>query len=312
MDESFGVDVLLPTLNGRDRALDCLGTLQAQDVAHRVYVADNGGNADGTSDAIRAAFPDVQLLTSQQNLGFGRAVNRLASLGKGEALVVLNDDMMLEPTFLRALIAPLRSDPRVGMVAAMTLQPGDPVRVDGFGIEVDAALLAFNRLRHRDPSEVPGRLLGPSGGAAAYRRSAWEESDGLDERIFFYAEDEDLALRLRGAGWIAAAAEDARALHLGGASAGTDSPFQRFHAGFGRGFLLRRYGVLRSRAAPRALVVELLTVLYGAAQGRTLVPLRGRVAGWRAAKGAQLPIPADAVDDSITLRETLRRLRCAR
>jgi GT2 family glycosyltransferase len=136
---------------------------------------------------------------------------------------------------------------------------------------------------------------------------------GFDPRFFVYSEDLDLALRLRIAGWRAAAAPEARGVHLGGATTGVDSPFQRQHAGFGRAFVLRRYGVLHGRYGLRALLTELATVAYGVAVSRSLVPLTARVEGWRSAgSGPRLRVPEDAVDERITWRESLRRLRYER
>jgi GT2 family glycosyltransferase len=199
------------------------------------------------------------------------------------------------------------------MVAGLTLQPGEQELVDGFGIEIDRALVAFNRLRHGSPTDQAGRLLGPSGGAAAYRRTAWEAAEGFDERFFIYGEDVDLALRLRLEGWEAREAPGARGVHLGGATSGVDSPFQRWNAGFARGFLLRRYGVLRSGSAVRALTVEALIVLWGLLRFRTSVPLRARIAGWRAASTTpRLRVPDRAVDERISFLETLHRLRFER
>jgi N-acetylglucosaminyl-diphospho-decaprenol L-rhamnosyltransferase len=312
MTATASVDVLIATMNAREMVLSCLAHLRHQTVPHTVYLADNAGNDDGTSDAVRAQFGEVNVLTLEENLGFGKAMNRLAALGHGEVIVLANDDMDVEPRFLEELVAPL-ADTRVGMVAGLTLQPSRKELVDGFGIEIDCTLLAYNRLRQHGPMEEPGHLLGPSGGAAAYRRSAWEAAGGMDPRLFAYGEDVDLALRLRLGGWEAAAAIDARGVHLGGATIGHDSPFQRRYAGFGRGFILRRYGVLRTRHAPRAILIELLTVTYGALTAHTLLPLRARLDGWRAAGGdPPLPIPRDAVDWSISLRESLRRLRYER
>ena len=60
----------------------------------------------------------------------------------------------------------------------------------------------------------------------------------------------------------------------------------------------------------RALLVETLTILYGIVSARTLVPLTARMDGWRAAgSGPAAAVPPDAVDERITLRETLRRVR---
>ena len=56
--------------------------------------------------------------------------------------------------------------------------------------------------------------------------------------------------------------------------------------------------------------MEALTILYGLLSARTLVPLRARIEGWRAAgEGPRLGVPAGAVDERITLRETMSRLR---
>lgn len=298
-------DVVVVSWRAREMTLRCLEHLAVQTVPCRVIVVDNA-SGDGTPEAVRAAFPDVTVLELPENRGFGAAVNAGAALGDGDAVVLVNNDAFCEPGFVAALCAPL-DDPAVGMVAGMSLMP-DGEHVDGFGIEVDPTLNAYNRLRHRRPDEEPGVLAGPSGGVAAYRRSAFDAAGGFDRRLFAYAEDLDLALRLRAAGWRAAVAPDARAVHLGGASFGVDSPLQRWHAGFGRGFVLRRFGVLRSVAAPRALLFEALVCGWGAVRLRTLVPVRARIAGWRAAGRGFVRVPPEAVDARITLREAVRRL----
>lgn len=306
----LSIDVVMVTTNAREVLVSSLEHLRRQTVPHTIYLSDNA-SADGTAAMVRERFPEVQLIENERNLGFGRSCNNGARRGSGDVVVLVNDDMDVEPDFLERLVAPLERDPAVGMVAGMTLLP-EGGAVDGFGIELDATLAAYNRLRYRPPDERPGVLAGPSGGAAAYRRTAWEQAGGFDEALFVYGEDLDLALRLRLDGWHAAAAADARGVHLGGATTGVGSPFQRRHGGIARGFMLRRYGVLRSRAAPRALLVELLVVGWGLVRHRTLLPLRARIEGWRAAGTRRLPVPPDAVDRTITTREAIRRLRSAR
>jgi N-acetylglucosaminyl-diphospho-decaprenol L-rhamnosyltransferase len=244
-------------------------------------------------------------------VGFGRAVNAGARAGEGEAIVLVNNDVLVEPGFVEEIVAPL-SAPAVGMVAGLTTIP-DTGLVDGFGIELDRGLAAYNRGRHAPVGAPAGRLAMPSGGAAAYRRSAWEAAGGFDEALFAYGEDVDLGLRLRALGWEAAEAPAARGVHLGGASAGVDSPFQRDLAGFARGFLLRRYGILRSAAAPRALLIDALVIGWGLVRYRTLVPLRSRVHGWHAAgRDGRRTLPPGAVDPAIGTLESIRRLRTAR
>jgi GT2 family glycosyltransferase len=302
-------DVIVVTWRSGKRVLDCLERLAAQDVPHTVWVVDND-SGDGTVTGVRSRYPDARVIELDRNAGFGAAVNAGAAQGDADAIVLVNDDVELDAGALGALLEPLE-DAEVGMVAGLTTIPGSGL-VDAFGIEVDVTLAAYNRLRKESPGAAPGVLLGPSGGLAAYRRVAFVQACGFDERLFAYGEDVDLALRLRALGWRAAAREAARGVHVGGASVGVDSPRQRWLAGFARAFLLRRYGVLRTRHAPRALAVELLVIAAGIVRGRTLAHVRGRVTGWRAARGGRLAVPAGSVDARITLREAVRRLRHAR
>jgi N-acetylglucosaminyl-diphospho-decaprenol L-rhamnosyltransferase len=304
-------DVVIVTWEARDMVLRCLERLGPEEGDVTTWVVDNG-SGDGTVEAVRERFPAARVRALERNVGFGRAVNDAVRQGRAEAIVLVNDDVLAEPGLVEALVAPLAA-PTVGMVAGLTLLPGSGL-VDGFGIQLDATLAAYNRLRRRAPDEPPGMVAGPSGAVAAYRRAAWEAVGGFDERLFAYGEDVDLLLRLRLAGWRAAEAPEARGEHIGGATTGVDSPRQRRLAGFARGYLLRRYGVLRGRAAARALTFEAMVVGWGAARHRTLVPLRARVEGWRAAgaAGPALRAPTDALDPTIGWRDALHRLRHAR
>jgi N-acetylglucosaminyl-diphospho-decaprenol L-rhamnosyltransferase len=156
-------------------------------------------------------------------------------------------------------------------------------------------------------------LTGPAGAAAAFRREAWNQVEGLDESIFAYLEDLDLALRLRAAGWDTVLALDAVAVHVGSATLGHRSAEQRRKIGHARAYLLRRYGLLRSPTAPRALATEAIVVVGDILYSRDLAALRGRLEGWRTARewvGHGLPRPpAEAIDARIGFLQSLRLRR---
>ncbi len=305
------IDVVIPTFGGWTLTESCLRHLAAQTVPHRVIVVDNG-SPDGTPGRIRDAFPDVEVHQLGENRGFGAACNVGTDAGSGEVVVLLNNDVDADPDFLERLAEALARDPRIGTVAPLLLRPGRRL-IDSVGLAADPTLAGFARLQGHPMSAAGDArpvLLGPSGGAAAYRRQAWEQVGGMDERIFLYQEDLDLGLRLRAAGWLATTAPDATAVHLGSATAGRRSASQRRHAGFARGYLLRRYGVLRSPVGPRALLIEALVAAGDIAVSRDTAALQGRLAGWRAAAGlAARTRPVDALDRRIDLRESIRLRR---
>jgi GT2 family glycosyltransferase len=298
------IDVVIVARDRHELTESCLRHLAAQTVPHRLILVDNA-----SAEPI-AQRPDATVLRLEQGVGFGAACNLGARAGTGEVVVLLNNDVDCEREFLARLVAPLQEDPALGSVAALMLAPG-AARIDSVGLVADPTLAGFPRLRGRaagDAALPQPALTGPAGAAAAYRRSAWEQVGGMDEHISAYLEDLDVALRLRSAGWGTTAATAARGIHLGSASHGHRSASQRRHGGFARGYLLRRYGVLRGRWGPRALLTEAVVVLGDVALSRDLAALAGRVAGWRAGGGLpRLPKPPDAaIDRRIGIGRSLR------
>jgi N-acetylglucosaminyl-diphospho-decaprenol L-rhamnosyltransferase len=305
------IDVVIVAYNRYELTESCLRHLQAQTVEHQVIVVDNG-SSDDTVARLRAAWPNVQVVHFDDNRGFPEACNGGVAAGSGEVVVLLNNDVDCHPDFLERLIVPLH-DPSVGSVASLMLQPGGG-RIDCIGLSADSVLAGFPRLQGlpadcaHDPRPV---LAGAAGAAAAYRRAAWEQVGGLDETIVAYMEDFDLALRLRMAGWRSVAEPEAVGVHLGSATNGHRSSWQRLQGGFGRGYVLRRYGLLRRRTAARTLATEAVVVLGDLVISRDLAALRGRLAGWRAGRSRprlELP-PAECVDRDIGFRDSLAMRR---
>lgn len=306
------VDVVIPTWNGWMPLERCLATLASQTAAANITVVDNASD-DGTPAWLAEAYPDVRVVCLERNLGFAAAVNRGIAAGSAPIVVLVNNDVECDPAFVERLTAPLEADPAIGSAAALLLVPGRET-VDSYGLELDRTLAAFPRFAGADHPAThlhEDHLAGPSGGAAAYRRRALEQVGGLDEAIFGYLEDAELALRLRAAGWGCAGAHDAVAVHAGSASFGLRSDFQVETAGDSRGYLLRRYGVLRAgpAVASRALVTEAGVVIVDAVRERRLAALRGRLRGWRRAGRERAGIAPVAVNPEIGFRESLRRRR---
>jgi N-acetylglucosaminyl-diphospho-decaprenol L-rhamnosyltransferase len=307
---SAEIDVVIPTWNGRDLLERCLATLAAQTVDHRVIVVDNG-STDETTALVRERFPTADLVELERNYGFAGGVNRGVERGEAPVVVLVNNDVECDPPFLERLAAPLLDDEHVGMVAGLLLRPGRDV-IDSYGLECDATLAAYPRFAGAPYGTTPlhaDDLLGPSGAAAAYRRDAFTAVGGLDERMFAYMEDVDLALRLRGLGLAAAGAPEATGIHLGSATFGHRSRTQVEVAGASRAYMLRKYGVLRRglTTASWALAVELGVTALETVAGRDLAAARGRLSGWREAAGQQVRIPDDAVNPALGLRDGLRR-----
>jgi GT2 family glycosyltransferase len=311
---SLSIDVVVPAYNRWELTASCLRHLAAQTVGHHVIVVDNG-STDETRAALASEWPAVEVVALDDNHAFTQAVNLGVKAGRGECVVLLNNDVELREDCIEQLVAPLEADAGIGSVASVMLKPGGQV-IDSVGVTTDVTLAGFPRLQGLaadHAADAKPVLSGPEGTAAAYRRAAWEQVAGFDESIHAYMEILDLAWRLRRAGWRTASAPTATGVHLGSATFVSRSAAQRSLAGYSRGYLLRRYGVLRSRAAPRALLTEAIVIAGDLLMSRDLAAARGRLAGWSAARGKarlQSP-PREAIDTTISMRDSLALRRGA-
>lgn len=305
--------VYIPTLRAGERLARTLEALERQQPRPEVVIADN--SPDGAGGALaRERFPWVRTAEFGENLGFGRALNRAVREQPGDPIVFLNDDVTVEPGFTQGLIDALQ--PGDDMVAAVLLREREPERIDSAGVVADRTLLGFDYL-NGEPVEALRSApdpLGPTGGAALFRRAAFERVGGFDERIFLYYEDLDLALRMRLAGSACRLAPAARGLHAYSETLGANTGRKYAMTGWSRGYLLRRYGIDHHPALlARALCAEAAICAGQIVGERTAHGLSGRLRGWRAGRSATpRQIPADGLLE-ISLREALalRRRRHA-
>jgi GT2 family glycosyltransferase len=284
--------VIIPTTTGGDRIGALLDSLEPGKADYEVIVVDNGSR-DATGESLQR-HPEVEVITSETNLGYGRAVNLAARAAQGDALVLLNDDCVCDPGFVPAIAAPIGDE--VAMSAGILRNRTDETIIDTAGMQLDPTLLGFDYL-NGEPIEAARNApdpLGPSAAAAAFGRDAFLESGGFDEAFFAYWEDVDLVLRLRLAGARCALARDATGTHMHSATLGSGSAQKNGLMGFGRGYLLRKWSVLHGSRAVRALMLDLTICLGQALLDRNLTGVSGRVRGYRAASETH-PYPDEAL-----------------
>lgn len=277
--------IYIPNFNGAGQLGRALRGLREQTRPVDVVLVDNGSSDDSVAVA-RRELPEVRVLELERNLGFGPALNQAIAEVPADPLILLNNDAEPEPRFVEALLDGFGEG--VDSVAGVLTQEQAPELIDSAGVVADATLMGFDYL-HGEPvgaAETAPSPLGPTGGAALYRRAAFEAVGGFDERIFLYYEDLDLALRLAAGGGHCNLAPEARAVHAYSASLGAASAGKYARTGWSRGYMLRRYGVMRDpRLALRALACEGALCAGQVLKDRTAAGLRGRLRGWSDAKG---------------------------
>ncbi|HEX2906736.1 MAG TPA: glycosyltransferase family 2 protein [Phototrophicaceae bacterium] len=273
--------VVIVTWNVRELALQAIKSLlfdvRFSGLKTDVYVIDSA-SSDGTVEAIAAAFPEVRLTASAENLGFGRANNlALRQIGFGQAdtadlpraVYLLNPDTITQPGATLALYAALVALPRAGLVGAQlaygdgSFQPGafhfpglrqlwvEFFPTPGRFIEGEFNGRYSRRLYQAgQPFPVDFTL----GATMMLRREVIQQTGGFDEQFFMYCEEIDWAWRIHKAGWEVWCVPAARVTHLGGQSTAQVRPRSLINLWTSRLQLFRKHYPAWKYALARRLI----------------------------------------------------------
>jgi N-acetylglucosaminyl-diphospho-decaprenol L-rhamnosyltransferase len=193
----------------------------------RIVVVDNG-STDGSVERLRAELPGCRIERLEENVGYARGANRGAGLLTGDAYLLVNNDAFVErPGTLEALSRALE-DPGVGIAVPRLLNEDRTLQPNAMPLTTPAVALVrasgLSRLipnrwqtqwsTHWDHSTTQD-IESADGPVYLVRGALWEELAGYTEREYMYAEDLDLCLRARRAGWRIRFVHEAAFVHIG-------------------------------------------------------------------------------------------------
>lgn len=224
------VSIIIVNWNGKVHLPECLDSIAAQTFRDFEVVLVDNGSGDDSVAFVREHYPWVKLVPLKENTGFATGNNRGLEHALGESIVTLNNDTRVEPDWLEILVGVAEAHPRAGMLACRICSFSAPDVIDSVGMGICADGMSRGRYRNKRWSELQlqavEEIFFPSACAALYRRAMIAEVGFFDDDFFAYAEDSDLGLRGRLAGWEALAATQAVVYHKYSQSSGSLSPFK--------------------------------------------------------------------------------------
>jgi GT2 family glycosyltransferase len=230
--------VIIVIYNTRDLTLKALETLHATTRQTRFHtVVFDNASSDGSAEAVAAAFPQVELIASDENLGFARANNIVAAAAGTEWLLLLNPDTECHAGAVDNLLAFSRANPQAGITGGRTVFPDGSLNIascwrritpwsafckatglsaifSGSAFFNPEAFGDWQRDTVREVDIVVGCFL-------MIRTALWRELGGFDLKYFMYGEEADMCLRARALGYRPMITPDAQIMHLVGAASKT-------------------------------------------------------------------------------------------
>jgi GT2 family glycosyltransferase len=231
---TYELSIVIVSYNTRDLLRECLQSVyrEADGISTEVLLVDNN-SSDGSPQMVEVEFPDVKLIRSAINLGFGAANNLALEITQGRYIVLLNTDAFLSADSLRIARDHMNTHLRAALGGArlvgrdLSWQPSARM----FPHVVSDALVLTGLAAKFPKSRLFGRSdrtwanpLQPSqadwvpGAFSIIRAEVLDEVGFFDPRFFMYGEEVDLCRRIKNAGYEIWYWPDVVVVHIGGES----------------------------------------------------------------------------------------------
>lgn len=218
--QPYVISVILNN-NRREDTLSCIESLLNSTYSnHKVIVLDNR-STDGSIDAIRIAFPSVQIIDLLSNMGYAGNNNigiKAAIAQKADWIFILNEDTILHPECINELVNFGESDEKAGIVGPLVYHHDEPDCIQSAGGKLDQYWDSWHIAQNQ--SDV-GQIVSPhtvdfiSGCAIMVRNAIIKQIGLIDERFFLYKEEAEWCLRARKSGWRVTNIPSAKIWHKG-------------------------------------------------------------------------------------------------
>ena len=262
--EERSISVLVVTWNNEATLPDCLTALRRELPADGELLCFDNLSVDG-SRAIAERY-GARVDASDSNIGFAAGMNRLATSARGEVLVLLNPDVFLHSSAIRAMLRHFsREDDHKVVGGLLVGTDGDPELTSARLLPTAWSIFRWLLTRRRSTRSVPveaQEVEAVSGAFFATTRELWRELGGFDEAYRHSWEDLDFFWRASRSGATVWFEPGAEATHLGGASV-RQAPLRidalRMYGALR--FVRKRQGALAAALLRTALLFRSLTVL---------------------------------------------------
>jgi len=227
----------------------------------KITAFNNGQAGDENERYLRTNYPEIEIMAEGKNFGFAAAYNRMIARAKNEQadyFLMTNSDIIFEPDVLEKLTQKLEADKDLGSASPKILKWNFAENkktdfVDSYGIALKSGLRFFDVGQGKRDSEKfrQANIIGPSGACGLFRMAALEhvkeDEKYLDERMFMYKEDCDLAYRFYLSGQKSVCVPEAVIYHDRTASAAGIGDLAAIKARQEKSLAVRRWSLLNQQ-----------------------------------------------------------------
>lgn len=239
----INISFCIVNLNARDVLFNCLKSIpeSINDLTYEVIIVDNN-SSDNSQLMVKTLFKDYQIIQNKKNEGYTKAINKGLVQAKGDYLVVLNPDTILQKESIAKLVNTLKKNKNIGIIGPKVInEDGTFQKSCRRGLAKPQAVLSYffglsklfpdnkiftgYQLNHLDENKE-NEVYGVSGSCMVIKKIVINDIGYFDERYFAYQEDSDYCLMAINKGWKVLYFPSVQIIHKGGVGGSNSVPMK--------------------------------------------------------------------------------------
>ncbi len=217
------VDVIILNWNGKKDTLECLESLKKIHYSNfQILLVDNGSTDDSVA-VIKKEHPEITIIETGENLGFAAGNNEGIRKSTADYIFLLNNDTIVDPHILNALVKTIQSDPKIGILGAKPYLYDEPTKLDHFGGMWNQKkgvfdLVGLRQIDNEGAWDSSQTIDYACGCALFVKKEVFEKIGFLEPQFFLIWEEADFCFRAREAGFSTMTCPEAKLWHKVSAS----------------------------------------------------------------------------------------------
>ena len=206
------VSIIIVSFNVRSYLVSAIDSILKSNYSNYEIIVVDNNSYDNTVDIVSDKYPNVNIISNDENVGFGKAVNQGAKIASGDYFLILNPDTIIEEDMINDLIEYIESNKNIGMVGPKILNSDGSLQLSCkrsfptiktalpkiFGLDKlfpKSKWMGRYNLTYLDPDD--NHIVDAiSGSCMLIKESVFRKINGFDERFFMFGEDIDICLRV--------------------------------------------------------------------------------------------------------------------
>ncbi len=216
------VSIIIPVYNNVNLTRQCIESIYAQPtiIPFEVIIVDDA-STDSTALYLSNISDKVRFIRNSSNLRFAYSCNSGSRIAQGNYLLFLNNDTIVEPGWMEALVSRANSDSQIGIVGARLLYPNRTIQHCGLEFinnVVKLGMSPIHRLRNEphdhSHASYPMKVAAVTGACLLIKKELFDKIGGFDESYRMYYEDIDLCFKVTKLGYDIVYEPAATVIHL--------------------------------------------------------------------------------------------------